>query len=130
MFVDPGFDLVSEVQKCQEEINHKALNGTLKLEEITLKYGQLLRLAVEKFIKNDLLMWDKEKNFGDLIESLKQSKNKMGKISDKDLETVMNIYKYCNYSNFLHADKEISSSVSELQTHINKFAQILNKTTI
>ena len=130
MFVDPGFDLASEVQECQKEINQKALNGILKLEEITLKYGQLLRLAVEKFIKNDLLMWNKEKNFGDLIESLKQSKNKMDKISDEDLETVMNIYKYCNYSNFLHADKETSSSVSELEIHINKFAQILNKIAI
>ena len=130
MFPDRGFDLTSEVQKCQKEINQKARNGTLKLEEIALKYGQLLRLAVEKFIKNDLLMWDKERNFGELTESLKQGKSKMRKLSDEDLETVKNIYKYCNYSNLLHADKEISSSLSELRTHINKFSQILNKAKI
>lgn len=54
MFFDPGFDLVAEVQQCNQEINQNAQNGSLKPEEIALKYGQLLRLAVEKFIKNDL----------------------------------------------------------------------------
>ena len=75
-------------------------------------------------------MWIKREIFGELTESLKQGKSKMRKLSDEDLETVKNIYKYCNYSNLLHADKEISSSLSELRTHINKFSQILNKAKI
>ncbi|MFZ2970458.1 MAG: AAA family ATPase, partial [Minisyncoccia bacterium] len=127
MFFDPGFDLTAEVQKCNEKINQNAQNGSLKPEEIALKYGQLLRLAVEKFIKNDLLMWDKENKFDEVTESLKQGKNKMAKLSDDDLEVMANIYKYCNYSNLLHADKETSSALSELMTHIDKFVKILGK---
>lgn len=127
MFFDPGFDLVTEVQRCNQEINQNAQNGNLKPEEIALKYGQLLRLAVEKFIKNDLLMWDKEKRFDEVTENLKSGKNKIAKLTDDDLEVVTNMYKYCNYSNLLHADKETPSALSELQTHIDKFVQILNK---
>lgn len=127
MFFDPGFDLVAEVQQCNQEISQNAQNGNLKPEEIALKYGQLLRLAVEKFIKNDLLMWDKEKKFDEVTESLKQGKNKMAKLSDDDLEVITNMYKYCNYSNLLHADKETPSALTELATHISKFVVILNK---
>ena len=127
MFFDPGFDLVAEVQRCNQEINQNAQNGNLRPEEITLKYGQLLRLAVEKFIKNYLLMWDKEKNFSIIIDNLKQGKNIMAKISDNDLEIIASIYKYCNYSNLLHADKEMSTTLSELRMHIDKFTEIINK---
>src|SRR3990167_1554578 len=127
LFFDPGFDLTAEVQKCNQEISQNAQNGNLKPEEIALKYGQLLRLAVEKFIKNDLLMWDKEKRFDEVTESLKQGKNKMAKLSDGDFEVVTNMYKYCNYSNLLHADKETPSALSELMTHIDKFVKILDK---
>jgi hypothetical protein len=86
-----------------------------------------LRLAVEKFIKNDLLMWDKEKKFDEVTESLKQGKSKMAKLSDDDLEVIINMYKYCNYSNLLHVDKETPSALSELITHIDVFVKILDK---
>lgn len=127
IFSDPGFDLVAEVQQCNQEISQSAQNGALKPEEIALKYGQLLRLAVEKFIKNDLLMWDKEREFKDITQNLKQGKSKIAKLTDEDLETITNIYKYCNYSNLLHADKETPSALSELTQHIDKFVQILGK---
>lgn len=128
LFCDPGFDLTEEMQKCNQEISDEAKKGNLKPEEIALKYGQLLRLAVEKFIKNDLLMWDKEKNFEkDIISNLSNSKSKIGKLDEADLEILMNIYKYCNYSNLLHADKETPSALSELMNHIAKFNSILEK---
>ncbi len=127
MFFDPGFNLVAEIQQCNQEISQNAQNGNLKPEEIALKYGQLLRLAVEKFIKNDLLMWDKEKKFDEVTENLKQGKSKIAKLSDDDLEVIANMYKYCNYSNLLHADKETPSALTELTTHISKFVGILNK---
>lgn len=92
MFYDPGFDLVEEVQQCNREISHNAQNGNLKPEEIALKYGQLLRLAVEKFIKHDLLMWE-EKRFDEITESLKQGKSKLGKLTDDDLEVITNMYR-------------------------------------
>lgn len=129
IFSDPGFDLVAEIKKCNEEIKNNAQNGTLKPEEITLKYGQLLRLAIERFIKNDLLMWD-ERKFEEITDGLKQGKSKMAKLSDGDLETMINMYKYCNYSNLLHADKETPSALSELMTHIDKFVGILDKVKI
>lgn len=129
IFSDPGFDLVDEIKKCNEEIKNKAKNGALKPEEIALKYGQLLRLAIERFIKNDLLMWDKEKKFDEVTENLKQGRNKMTKLDDADLEVMINMYKYCNYSNLLHADKETPSALSELMAQIERFVLILNKTT-
>lgn len=127
MFFDPGFDLITEVKQCDQEINQNAQGGSLMPEEIALKYGQLLRLAVERFIKNDLLMWDKERDFKDITQNLKQGKNKIAKLTNDDLETIANIYKYCNYSNLLHADKETPSALSELTIHIGKFVGILNK---
>ena len=128
IFYDPGFDLMEEVQKCNEEIKQNAEKGNLKPEEIALKYGQLLRLAVEKFIKHELLMWDKESNFEkDIISNLSASRSKLQKLSDDDLEVMINIHKYCNHSNLLHADKENPSALSELMTHINKFVVIQDK---
>lgn len=127
MFYDPGFDMIEEVKKCNQEINEEAQKGTLKVEAITLKYGQLLRLTVEKFIKNELLMWDKERNFPEVANELKSSKSKIMKLSDEDLELIKNIYKYCDYSNLLHFDKESPSALSELMSHIGRFSEILNK---
>lgn len=128
IFFDPGFDLTAEVQKCNEEIKQNAQNGNLKPEEIALKYGQLLRLAVEKFIKHELLMWNKESNFEkEIIANLSKSKSKIQKLDDSDLEVMTNIHKYCNHSNLLHADKENPSALSELMTHIDKFVIIQNK---
>ncbi len=128
IFFDPGFDLIAEMQKCSEEINQRAQGGSLNPEEIALKYGQLLRLGVEKFIKHDLLMWDKEKNFETgVIANLSVSKSKIQKLNDDDLEVMSNMYKYCNYSNLLHADKETPSALSELINHITKFVAILDK---
>lgn len=128
IFFDPGFDLIAEIQKCNKEIQIKATDGNLMPEEIALKYGQLLRLGVEKFIKHDLLLWDKEKNFeNSIIANLSKSKNKIQKLEDSDLEVLSNIYKYCNHSNLLHADKENPSALSELMTHIDMFVAILNK---
>ncbi len=129
IFSDPGFDLVAEMKKCNEEIKNNAKNGALKPEEIALKYGQLLRLAIERFIKNDLLMWDKENSFNAITENLKQGKSKIAKLNDTDLEIMTAMYKYCNYSNLLHADKESPSALSELMAHIDKFVGILDKTT-
>lgn len=127
IFSDPGFDLLKEVKDCYQEITEQAKNGNLRLEAIALKYGQLLRLAVERFVKNDLLMWDKEKDFSEITDSLIAGKGKIIKLNNSDLERVRNIYKYCSYSNLLHADKEIPSAISELDNHIAEFIKITEK---
>jgi len=129
IFFDPGFDLNEELQRCNEEIKQNAQKGVLKPEEISLKYGQLLRLSIEKFIKHDLLMWDKENNFEkEIVANLSKSKNKIQKLDENDLEVMINIHKYCNHSNLLHVDKENPSALSELIIHIDKFIKIIDKT--
>jgi len=127
IYFDPGYDLIEELKKCNDEINITASSYALQPEGISLKYGQLLRLSVEKFIKNELLMWDREKDFGQITDNLKQSKSKISKLDDSDLETISNIYKYCNYSNLMHADKENPSTLDELKTYINFFLKIIQK---
>ena len=127
IFSSSKFDLISELKKCYEEINNQAKKGTLKLEAVALKYGQLLRLAVEKFIKNDLLMWNMEKNFTELTDNLIRGKSRIRKLTDSDLDRVKSIYKYCSYSNLLHMDKEIPSAISELDNHIAEFIKISEK---
>lgn len=72
-------------------------------------------------------MWDKEREFKDITQNLKQGKSKIEKLSDDNLETITNIYKYCNYSNLLHADKESPSTLSELIQHIYKFVKNLKQ---
>lgn len=124
---DPGYNLNEELFNCDEEINQRATTSTFQPEEIALKYGQLLRLSVEKFIKNELLMWDRENNFDQITGNLKQSKSKIGKLTDEDLEAISNIYKYCNYSNLMHADKENPSTLNELRNHITNVVNIIKK---
>lgn len=125
---DPIFDLKEEVKLCQKEIEQSAKAGNLQPEAIALKYGQLLRLAVEKFIKHDLLLWDKESNFEEnILGNLIKSKSKIQQLDDNDLESISNIYRYCNYANLLHIDKENPSALSELINHINQFKEVLDK---
>lgn len=128
IFSDPSYDMIDEVKLCNQEISSKATSGNLKLEEISLKYGQLLRLAVEKFIKHELLMWNKEGDFGSqIVCNLKSSKSKITKLTEGDLDTITNIYSYCNQSNLLHVDKENPSALSELINNIDRFVSILDK---
>ena len=72
-------------------------------------------------------MWNLDKNFTEIADNLTQSKNKIRKLTDSDIERVKNIYKYCSYSNLLHADKEIPSAISELDNHIAEFINISEK---
>ena len=73
-------------------------------------------------------MWDKEKSFEtEIVANLSKSKSKIQKLDDSDLETMINIHKYCNHSNLLHIDKENPSAISELMTYIDKFVTIQNK---
>lgn len=130
IFSDPGYDMIEEIKLCNQEISNKATSGALKMEEISLKYGQLLRLAVERFIKNDLLMWNNEKDFKQIVGNLASSKSKISKLTNDDLDIMLNIYNYCNYSNLLHADKENPSALSELTNNIDRFCKIIDKSQV
>lgn len=127
LYYDPGFDLIDEVRRCGEEVNLSAQRGALNPEVIAIKYGQLLRLSVEKFIKRDLLMWDTEKTFDKITETLKQGKSAIGKIPDEDFDTLDKVYRYCNWSNLLHTDKEAPSALGELTNHISNFVKVIER---
>ncbi len=127
VYLDRSFNLTEEVKKCSEEIAVTAAAGTFSPEQTALKYGQLLRIAVERFIKNEVLMWDKERNFEQVLGELSPSKAKLGKLTDEDLVTVTNLYKFCNWSNTMHVDKEAPAALAELRTHIEKFVVIAEK---
>ena len=129
MCYDPGFDVYTELKEYENEKTQSARNGTLSLERITLKYGQLLRLAIEKFIKNDLLMWDQETKFSDIIENLDHSKNKILKLLKSDCDEIKRLYEYCNHSNLMHTDKTSPSTHGELELNIRKFLEIFNRLT-
>jgi ABC-type lipoprotein export system ATPase subunit len=127
VYLDHGFNLTEEVKKCNEEITLAAAAGTFHPEETALKYGQLLRLSVERFIKHELLMWDKERNFEHILDDLAPSKAKIGKLTNDDLTAVTNLYNFCNWSNTMHVDKEAPAALAELMTHIGKFVDIIDK---
>lgn len=125
VYNDREFDLTKEVKKCSEEITLSATAGTFRPEETVLKYGQLLRIAVERLIKNEVLMWDKG-NFKNVLEKLASGKAQLGKLTDADMEAIIDIYNFCNWSNTMHVDKEPTAALSELKMHIGKFTDIVD----
>lgn len=121
------FDLDIELAKISEEIAQRSQDWILHNEELSLKYGQYLRLALEKFIKYDILLWDKEKSFDEVLKSLTESKKKISQLDDSEIETVINMYKYCNHSNLMHIDKESPSTLWELTKFIEQYLEIKKK---
>jgi|GEM_PF-1054435 len=120
------YDLHNDLKNCHTGLMNLAAAGTLNLEECALRYGHLLRLSVERFIKNELLMWNKDDNFSAITSNLKDTQSKIKRLSDIDLDNIEKVYKYCNYANFLHADKEASSALSELLAHIDNYIGIID----
>jgi len=127
IYVDSEFDLHSLLKGSHQSLITKATAGTLSLEEAAITYGHLLRLSVERFIKNELLMWNKEDSFSKLTGGLKDAKSKIKLLTDTDLDVIDKVFKYCNYANFLHADKEASSALNELLQHIDKYIIIIDR---
>ena len=126
IYVDTEFDLLAQLKGSHQSLSTKASAGTLSLEEVAVTYGHLLRLSVERFIKNELLMWNKEDNFSTITGGLKDAKSKIKLLTDADLDIIEKVFKYCNYANFLHADKEASSALNELLQHIDKYIIIID----
>ncbi|QNA46126.1 AAA family ATPase [Lacibacter sediminis] len=126
IYVDTEFDLLAQLKGSHQSLIAKASLGTLSLEEAAVTYGHLLRLSVERFIKNELLMWNKEDSFSTITGGLKDAKSKIKLLADADLDTIEKVFKYCNYANFLHADKEASSALNELLQHIEKYLVVVD----
>jgi len=128
IYSDPGFDTTEMLKNCQQDLLQHAQKQTLNVEYIALQYGHLLRLSIERFIKNELLLWGAD-NFETVVSGLKDGQSKIKKLDSKDLEVIEKIYKYCNHSNLLHADKEATSAMSELLNHIKRYVKLIDKIT-
>lgn len=126
IYYDPGFDTIECLRNCHLDIQTRAQGGGLNVEDAALQYGHLLRISVERFIKNDLLLWSTN-NFDSVVDGLKEGQSKIKKLELKDIETIEEIYQYCNHSNLLHADKEAASALTELINHIEHFVTTIDK---
>jgi len=73
-------------------------------------------------------MWNKEGDFGSqIVGNLKSSRSRISQLNETDLDTLTNIYNYCNQSNLLHVDKENPSALTELINNIDRFSKIIDK---
>ena len=81
-----------------------------------VEYGQYLRYEVERFIKNDLLHWDKDFNFTKVIDGVKSNQ----KIAEADLEKIKRVYLFCNWTTS-HIDVGDDHGLSQLKDEIEDF---------
>jgi energy-coupling factor transporter ATP-binding protein EcfA2 len=96
-------------------------NNKYDYETKIIEYGQILRYEVEKFIKNDLLSWNKSHNFSQIVDGLKTNA-----IDNTDFDKIKKIYNFCNWTNS-HADIGESYSLNDLENNIENFVEIKSK---
>lgn len=94
------------------------IHNIYSYEKNVLKYGQYLRYEVEKFIKNDLLAWNKSDNFSNIVETLK-----IRNLSQEDVEEIKKIYQFCNWTTS-HVDIHENCFLNRLKENIDKFIEI------
>lgn len=93
---------------------------SLDIELKTIEYGQYLRYEVERFIKNELLHWDKADNFTNAINGVKSNKN----IPNDDLDKIRQVYLFCNWTTS-HIDVGDDHGLSQLKDKIKDFTDIV-----
>jgi wobble nucleotide-excising tRNase len=124
IYYEKDLDVYEKLENCFIDMNVNIQNGTFSSDEYILQYGHLLRLAIERFIKKDLLLWDKEEKFDQLLKKLTENISIIDSLSPVDIESILKIYKFCNHANVLHEDKEAPTGVSELTMHITNFVDL------
>jgi len=93
---------------------------SLDVELKVVEYGQYLRYEVERFIKNDLLYWNTQ-TFASAIDGIKKNKA----IDDTDLDTIKNVYSFCNWTTS-HIDVGDDHGLEQLKRKIADFVAIVN----
>jgi len=93
---------------------------SLDVELKIVEYGQYLRYEVERFIKNDLLHWDKDFDFTKAIDGVKSNQN----IAEADLEKIKQVYSFCNWTTS-HVDVGDDHGLSQLKDKIKDFTDIV-----
>lgn len=99
-----------------QSIPPESIDVELKIVE----YGQYLRYEVERFIKNDLLHWDKDFDFTKAIDGVKSNRN----IAEADLEKIKQVYSFCNWTTS-HVDVGDDHGLSQLKDKIKDFTDIV-----
>lgn len=93
---------------------------SLDVELKMVEYGQYLRYEVERFIKNELLHWDKDFDFTKAIDGVKSNQ----KIAEADLEKIKQVYSFCNWTTS-HVDVGDDHGLSQLKNKIKDFTTIV-----
>ena len=108
---------LENIEKDIEDIPPESFDIELKMVE----YGQYLRYEVERFIKNQLLHWDKAYDFKEAIEGVKLNQN----IDVKDLDKIKEVYSFCNWTTS-HVDACDDYGFSQLKDKIKDFIDVVN----
>ncbi len=101
-----------------------ATSSPTDLQYEIVKYGQYLRYAIESFIKNDLLMMDRGRNFGNLISDAKKN---MENLDYDSIEKIKKIYTFCNMTTAHATDAEDDNGSRQLKKKIGNFIEIYGK---
>jgi len=107
---------LKNIERHIQSIPPKSFDIELKVVE----YGQYLRYEVERFIKNNLLHWDKDFDFTKVIDGVKLNQ----KISETDLEKIKQIYSFCNWTTS-HVDVGDDHGLSQLKDKIRDFISVV-----
>lgn len=111
---------VNKLKDFENHLQHippESLDIELKIVE----YGQYLRYEVERFIKNELLHWDKANDFTKAIDGVKSNQS----IASDDLDKIKDVYAFCNWTTS-HVDVGDDHGLSQLKDKIKDFTDIVN----
>jgi len=96
----------------EENIFNEAQQGTpINIHMKIVEYGQYLRYGVEKFIKNDLLLWDADSQFSKAINGIKKRRNN---IRYNDLDKINTLYQFCNWTT---AHVDVGDAYQKIRRH-------------
>lgn len=92
---------------------------SIDIELKIVEYGQYLRYEIERFIKSNLLHWDK----GDFMQAIDGVKSNQ-KIEEADLDKIKQIYSFCNWTTS-HVDVGDDHGLSQLKDKIKDFIDVV-----
>ena len=95
--------------------------GDLDVESKTIEYGQYLRYEVERFVKNNLLHWNKDK-LPQYLKGIKENQN----YDEEDFEILKDVYSFCNWTTS-HVDSDEEYGLESLKRKIEDFLSVVNK---
>jgi energy-coupling factor transporter ATP-binding protein EcfA2 len=136
IFVDCQIPILEKLKTVRENLDFH-IKQTGDIETFAYQYSQLLRLAVEKLVKNYLLSGNsaiiktkngsklEDKNFKIALEHKHQHLIYFFNTTNRNLDKLCEIYDWCNWANYLHEDKQDKDVLNSLLKCIEDFNQII-----